>query len=85
MVKITEDFPLWASIVYRAVRASVGAGIAQAIVLQPDWSNPQEAAKLLAVAFGTGFIVAFGKWLREVLDKHFDQDEKSLTAKVMPI
>lgn len=85
MVNKVNELPAWAAILYRAVRAAVGAGIAQTVLLQPDWSNPQQASKVLAVAFGTGFMVAFGKWLRDVLDKYFDQDEKSLTAKVMPI
>ena len=35
--------------------------------------------------FTTAFLVAFGKWLREWIDKQFGWDEKSLVAKMMPI
>lgn len=79
------EFPEIYRILYRGVRAAVGAGIAQALLLKPDWSNPEEAWKTLAVAFLAGFIPAFGMWLRGVLDEHFGQDEKSLSARVMPI
>lgn len=80
-----KEFPEWAKILYRGVRAAVGAGIAQALLLKPDWGNPEEAWRTLAVAFLAGFIPAFGMWARDVLDEHFGQDEKSLSARVMPI
>lgn len=80
-----KQFPEWVRIVYRGFRSAVGAGIAQIILLRPDWSVPEEAARTLAVAFLAGFIPAFGMWLRDFLDKTFDQDEKSLIQKTMPI
>jgi len=80
-----EKFPDWAIALYRGVRAAIGAGMAQAIVLQPDWNNPNEALKVLFTAFVAGFIPAFGKWLRDLLDSKFGYDEKSLVARVMPI
>jgi len=78
-------FPEWAIIVYRGVRAAVGAGIAQALILQPDWSKQDEAIRILCVAFVTGFSVCLGKYLRDILDKQFGYDEKTLPAQLMPI
>lgn len=78
-------FPEWAIILYRGARTAVGAGIAQALILQPDWSDQNQALKTLAVAFGAGFIASFGKWLRDLLDEKFGYNEKSLVAKTMII
>lgn len=80
-----KQFPEWARILYRGVRGAVGAGLAQIVLLQPDWSVPQEALRTLAVAFLAGFIPAFGMYARDFLDKYFDQDEKSLIQRTMPI
>lgn len=80
-----KEFPEWAKILYRGVRAAVGAGLAQAWLLQPDWNNPEEALRTVAVAFVAGFLPAFGMWLRDWLDEKFDLGEKSLVAKVMPV
>lgn len=80
-----KEFPEWAKILYRGVRSAVAAGLAQAWLLKPDWGNPEEALRTVAVAFVAGFIPAFGMWLRDWLDEQFDIDEKSLVAKVMPV
>lgn len=80
-----NQFPEWAKILYRGIRGAVGAGIAQVLLLQPDWSVPEEALRTLAVAFIAGFVPAFGMWLRDFLDEKFDQDEKSLVQRAMPI
>lgn len=78
-------FPEWAIILYRGVRAAVGAGIAQTVILQPDWSNKEVAIRTICVAFLAGFSVCLGKYLRDQLDIVFGYDEKSTVAKVMPI
>jgi hypothetical protein len=88
-----KRFPEWMKTVYRGVRAGFSAGIVSAIaaikILNLDLSKPKEVIELLTItaitAFGSGFAVAFGKWIREVLDKKFGYDEKSLVAKIMPI
>ena len=88
-----KQFPEWAKILYRGVRTAVAAGFTSAgalyAVLKPDWSNPDVAAKMVAiplvVAFAAGFIVSFGMWLRDWLDSEMGFDEKSLIAKLMPI
>ena len=80
-----QEFPEWAKTLYRGVRAAFAAGIAHAWILQPDWSNLEESLKVVGTAFLTGFIVSFGKWIREFLDEKFGFDEKSVPAKFMPI
>lgn len=80
-----KQFPEWAKILYRGVRTAVGAGLAQAWLLKPDWSNPEEALKTVGAAFAAGFIVSFGMWLRGFLDEKFGFDAKSLVAKIMPV
>ena len=80
-----KKFPEWAIIVYRGVRAAVAAGIASALIMQPDWSKQDEAVRILCVAFASGFIVSLGKYLRDILDKYFGYDEKSKPAQLMPI
>mgnify|MGYP001618524392 CR=1 FL=1 len=82
---VSKKFPEWAITLYRGVRAAVGAGIAQAIILQPDWTDPKAAGRTLLVAFLAGFVTAAGKMIRDWLDNEMDIDEKSIIAKSMPI
>ena len=77
-----KQFPEWAKILYRGVRAAVGAGLAQ-VILVPDWQSAPE--RVLFVAFLAGFLPAFGMWARTLLDEKFGYDEKSLIARVMPL
>lgn len=79
-----KQFPEWAKILYRGVRAAIGAGMAQAWLLKPDWSNPEEAFRTVAVAFVAGFLPAFGMWLRDQIDKWFDWKPDSLPQRLMP-
>jgi len=79
----SSKFPAWAIIAYRGLRAAVGAGIAQAVILQPDWSDPKTALRTIGVAFAAGFITALGKWVRDYIDSEFGLDEKSLVAQTM--
>ena len=60
-----KEFSEFFRILYRGVRAAVGAGLAQVIILQPNWSKPEEGIRTLAVAFLAGFIPAFGKFVRD--------------------
>lgn len=79
------EFPEIYRILYRGVRAAVGAGIGYALVVQPDWTNVESAYKALALAFITGFSVSFGKYMRDWLDSTFGLNEKSTISRVMPI
>lgn len=81
----TKKFPEWAIIAYRAVRAGVSAGAMAAWAIQPDWSKPEESLRVVGVAFGTAFLVALGKWVRNYIDEQFGFDEKSKFAQLMPI
>jgi ABC-type transport system involved in cytochrome c biogenesis permease subunit len=80
-----KEFPEWAKILYRGVRAGISAGLVAIMALKLDLSDPKEAVKLVAITFGTAFIVALGKWARDLFDKWFGWDEKSIFAKVLPI
>ena len=79
-----KEFPEIYRIIYRGLRAAVAAGIAQAMLLQPDWSDPKMAARTLAVAFIAGFFASFGMWARDMLDKMFGYSEKSIIQRIMP-
>lgn len=52
----------------------------QALVLQPDWSKPDQALKVLGVAFLSGFVFALGKGIREEWGN--DNPEKGLINKL---
>ena len=80
-----KPFPEWVKTLYRGVRAAVSAGLAQAFLLKPNWSDPDEALRTVAVAFVAGFLPALGKVLREQLDAYFGWDSNSLPSKLMPI
>ena len=80
-----KQFPQYLIVLYRAVRAAVGAGIGYAVVIQPDWSQPETTYKAIGLAFVSGFSVSLGKFLRNWLDEVFGFDEKSIVAKSMPI
>jgi hypothetical protein len=75
----TQQFPEWARILYRGARTAVVTAFAQAVTLKVDWANPSDATRTLVVAFGSGFLVAFGMWLRDQFG------EKATISKVMPI
>lgn len=80
-----KQFPEIYRILYRGVRGAVAAGIAQALLLQPDWSDRKQALITLFVAFLAGFIPAMGMWARDLLDELFGFDEKSVIQKIMPL
>lgn len=80
-----KQFPEWAKILYRGVRAGVSAGVVAVLALRIDLANPEEALKVVVITFGAGFMTAFGKWLRNFLDEKFGYNEKSVVARVMPI
>ena len=77
-----KEFPEWAKILYRGVRAAVAAGIAQ-MVLIPDWQSQPE--RTLGVAFITGFLPSFGMWLRDQLDTWFGWKPNGIVQRTMPI
>ena len=82
---VKKEFPEWAKILYRGIRASVAAGLAQAWLLKPDWSNLEESIQTVGVAFATGFAVSFGMWLRDRLDEWFGWKPNNIVQKTMPI
>ena len=61
-----EQFPEWAKTLYRGVLAGISAGLVAAWATRPDWGKTEEAFRVVAIAFGTAFLVAFGKWFRRL-------------------
>jgi len=55
----------WFPAVLRLIKTFLATGIAQALLVRPEWTNPEEATKALAVAFVSGVISAVFKYLRE--------------------
>lgn len=80
-----KEFPEWAKILYRGVRAGIAAGMAQAWLLQPDWTEPEVAFRTVGVAFVAGFTPAFGMWLRDQVDAWFGWQPNGLVQRFMPI
>ena len=60
------NYPAWKKVVWRLFRGSVSAALADVFLLRPDLSDPEEAVKLVIASFAVGFILAFGKTLREI-------------------
>lgn len=80
MVRIVKkEFPEWGRILYRGVRGAVVTAMTQTLVLKVDWSNPQEAVKAFGVSFLSGFMVALGMWVRDLMG------ETNIVSKTMPI
>ena len=50
---------------WRVGRAALITAATQTLVLQPDFSKPENAAKILAISFISGFLFALGKGIRE--------------------
>lgn len=76
---VKKEFPEWARILYRGIRTAFTAALTQTLVLKVDWTNPQEAFKTMGVSLLSGFIVALGMWLRDLMG------DKSTVSKVMPL
>ena len=51
-------------IIWRFVRGAVASAIAQTVVIQIDWTNPDLAVRTLIAAFVSGFLLALSKALR---------------------
>jgi hypothetical protein len=81
----TKQFPEWIKTVYRGVRAGISAGLIAIWAMKPDWNNLEDSLKIVGIAFGTAFLVAFGKWAREELDKAFGYDANSIIARIFPV
>lgn len=49
----------------RALRVFIATGVAEVALVHPDWSNPEAAVKVVAVAFVSGLISGIFKYLRD--------------------
>ena len=75
----------WIRIIYRGVRTAVASGLALAWATKVDWTNLEDALKVVGGAFLSGFIVSLGMWLRDILDSEFGFGEKSLLNRIIPV
>ncbi len=69
-------------VIYRSLRTAVAAGVSSALLLQPDWTNPEQAFRILLVSFIAGFLTALGKIVR---DNWGTRGKDSVIDRVMPI
>lgn len=72
----------WA-VIYRLLRGAAAAAITQAVVLQPDWSKPEEAIRTLVVSFIVGFLLALGKGIRDIWGN--SDESKGLINRALPV
>ena len=82
---MTKQFPEWIKTLYRGIRAGISAGLIAIWALKPDWTNLEDSLRIVTITFGTAFLVGFGKWAREYLDKRFGYDNNSLIARIFPV
>ena len=61
MIDIDEKL----SVILRFIRVFISAGVAQAVLVKPDWSSLEETVKLFITAFVAGVISAIFKYLRD--------------------
>ena len=52
-------------VIWRGLRGAIAAGFTSAIALQPDWSKPEEAMRIVAIAFVSGALLSLGKFVRD--------------------
>jgi glucose uptake protein GlcU len=71
-------FPEWARILYRGMRGAMVTAMTQTLVLKVDLSDPQKAFQLIITSFLSGFLVAFGMFIRDQLG------EQNIISKTMP-
>ena len=63
----------WRSAFWRTLRGVVATAVAQTVVLQVDWSNPEVATKALVASFVAGLLMGLSKVLRDWSDNKFVQ------------
>lgn len=78
---MSKNYAAWKTWLWRLFRGAMAAGLSQALLIQPDFSDPQVAGKVVLLSFITGFIMAIGKAIRDL----FDEQDKSSMLNKMPI
>ena len=64
---MTLAYPEWKRQLWRGFRTAVSVAVAQTALLKVDWSDPSAAIQAVSVAFISGFLVAFGMFVRDFL------------------
>lgn len=75
------DYAYWKVLGWRFVRTALAAAITQALLEQPDLTDPFEAAKSVGVTFVTAFIVTIAKLLRD----HFSEGDVTSPVQKVPL
>lgn len=60
-------YPEWKRQLWRGFRTAVSVAVAQTALLKLDWSDPEAAIEALSISFVSGFLVALGMFVRDVL------------------
>ena len=76
---VKKEFPEWIKVLYRGMRTALVTAMTQTLVLQVDWSKPEEALRAMGVSLLSGFLVSLGMYFRDLLG------EKNVVSKIMPL
>ena len=68
------------TLVWRFVRGVVATSLAQTVLLNVDWTNPEVATRTLVVGLISGFLLALSKAVRAT-----DTGEKNVLIKNLPL
>jgi hypothetical protein len=77
MLEVT--YPEWKKVAWRWLRTSLAGGLSIVLLLQPDWSRPGEALRVIGTAFIGGFITSMAMKLRDSLS---EGDKTTLVNKI---
>jgi len=72
-------YPEWKRQLWRGFRTAVSVAVAQTALLKVDWQDPAAAVQALGVSFVSGFLVALGMYLRDLLA---GKDQSALIQKL---
>lgn len=74
---LPEVYSYWKVLAYRVIRGAFATALTQTLLLQPDWTKPDEALKVLVVSLVSGFLLALGKAIRDEFgDKTYNKIDK---------
>ncbi len=76
---MTLAYPEWKRQLWRGLRTAVSVAVAQTALLKVEWNEPEVAVRTLAVSFISGFLVALGMYIRDVVA---GKDQSALIQKL---
>lgn len=69
-------------VIWRLVRGAVATAVVQTFALQTDWTNLDQALRVVIISLVTGFLLALGKALR---DEFGNKDTSKGVINKMPL